>query len=89
MNRVTGPMLSQQISLAGRRRKNSGAIVPEQWKPIIAELNEYVAAGAGKNRQAVLCMGVDRGDDGAAILCRHNAERNSEFCQAHDKRSKR
>ena len=79
-------MLSQQISLTSRRRKNSGATVPEQWKPIIAELNEYVAAGAGKNRQAVLCMGMDVVEGGSMMLCRHNAERNSEFCQAHDKR---
>ena len=80
-----GPMLSQQISLAGRRRKNSGAAVPEQWRPIIAELNEYVTAGAGKNRQAVLCMGVDVAEDSSIVLCRHNAERNKEFCEAHDK----
>ena len=85
----TKPTPRQMISLVSGRRKSSDAAIPERWKPIIIELNEYVAAGAGKNRLAVLCTGVDQTQDGTVILCRNNAERNSEFCRRHDKRSKR
>lgn len=78
------PSRDQMISLVGPRRRQSESAVPDLWRPIIAELNEYVAAGAGKNKQAVLCMGFNRTATGI-ILCRRNAERGQELCREHSK----
>ena len=89
MSKAMRPSPNQMISLAGRRRKSGKVAIPEQWKAIIIELNEYVAAGAGKNKQAILCMGMELIEGDQAVLCRRNAEHDKEFCERHNGRSKK
>ena len=87
MTAAVKPTTRQMISLSGPKRLQSLSAIPDAWRPVIAELNEYVAAGAGKNKQAVLCLGLDRTSTGV-ILCRRDAQRDNDFCTLHAKRRK-
>jgi len=76
------PELRQMISLCGRKPRQSSSPVPDEWKPIIAELNEYVMAGSGRQKELPLCMGFDRTAAGT-VPCRSNALPRKDYCARH------